>query len=413
MKDHDINTIDLFAGCGGLLEGFEKEGSYKTLACVEWDRVACVNLINRLKKKWGYSDAEKIVMKYDIQKTSELFNGYKYDKVYGNHIGLDNLTNDKKVNVIIGGPPCQAYSLAGRIRDANGMRNDYRNYLFESYLKVVTRYKPNFFVFENVQGMLSAAPDGISIVKRIKDSFEREGYIVISDFKNAIFDLSDFGVPQKRKRVIILGVNNDIYKNISENIINDFYQYILPKYKCKKLTIYESIGELPKLYPLTTPMTYKGRKYSHSLHNDELVKNHIPRFHNERDIQIFKLLAEDIMNNINCYTSSEELKKLYNKMTGKTSNVHKYYVLRWNEQSNTIPAHLYKDGLRHIHPDPLQARSITVREAARLQGFCDDYEFIGSMMHQYRMIGNAVPPIFSLVLAKALKEIINKYGLGA
>ena len=84
-------------------------------------------------------------------------------------------------------------------------------------------------------------------------------------------------------------------------------------------------------------------------------------------------------------------------------------MLRWDEPSNTIPAHLYKDGLRHIHPDPQQARSITVREAARLQTFADDFEFLGPMMAQYKMIGNAVPSAFATTIAKVLKTIINKY----
>ncbi|MCC5912694.1 MAG: DNA cytosine methyltransferase [Clostridiaceae bacterium] len=416
MKDYTItnkiNTIDLFAGCGGLLEGFEKEGTYETLACVEWEKAPCDNLRNRLASKWGYKDAEQVVMRFDIQKTNELFTGYKDDEEYGSHKGLDQLVGDKKVNVIVGGPPCQAYSLAGRIRDANSMRDDYRNYLFESYLKVVQRYKPNFFIFENVQGMLSAAPDGTPIVDKIRGSFENAGYKVISDFRSAILDLSEYGVPQNRKRIIILGINKEIYEHKADCIINEFYDAILPKLKCKKTTVMESIGSLPKLYPLEEPISKVGKKYSHSFAQDETITNHIPRFHNKRDISIFKMLSEDIELGKNVYSSTEELKKLYREMTGRNSNVHKYYVLRWNEQSNTIPAHLYKDGLRHIHPDPIQARSITVREAARLQSFDDDYEFIGGMMHQFKMIGNAVPPKFSLVLAKALKEVITKYGLG-
>ena len=120
------------------------------------------------------------------------------------------------------------------------------------------------------------------------------------------------------------------------------------------------------------------------------------------------MLAEDIETGEKKYISAEALKKLYTQATGKKSNVHKYYVLRWNEQSNLIPAHLYKDGLRHIHPDSKQARSITVREAARLQGFPDDYIFIGTQAEQFKMIGNAVPPIFSKKLAEAIYELLFK-----
>ena len=91
--------------------------------------------------------------------------------------------------------------------------------------------------------------------------------------------------------------------------------------------------------------------------------------------------------------------------------VHKYHVLRWDKPSNLIPAHLYKDGLRHIHPDSTQARTITVREAARLQTFADDYVFIGSQMDQFKMIGNAVPPLFSKKLAQAIYELLFKENL--
>ena len=137
-------------------------------------------------------------------------------------------------------------------------------------------------------------------------------------------------------------------------------------------------------------------------------KNHEPRMHNERDIGIFKLLAKDISTGVEKYTSSRALIELYKEKTGKNSKFHKYNVIREDKPSNTIPAHLYKDGLRHIHPDPEQARSITVREAARLQTFDDDFEFFGSRGDQYKMIGNAVPPEFSKLIAQTIAEMLNK-----
>ena len=136
------------------------------------------------------------------------------------------------------------------------------------------------------------------------------------------------------------------------------------------------------------------------------MENHIPRWHSTRDISIFRKLEKDIEDGCNQYISIEALKKLYEEETGHTSTVHKYYVLRWNEPSNLIPAHLYKDGLRHIHPDSDQARTITVREAARLQTFPDDYVFIGSQMDQYKMIGNAVPPAMSKIIAEVIYELL-------
>lgn len=400
-----IKTIDLFAGCGGLMDGFEQTNLYTTLGCVEWEKVPCENLIKRLSDKWGYKDAKSRVLRFDIRRTDELLFGWSNDVLYGNSKGLDKLLKNSKLDMVIGGPPCQAYSIAGRIRDANNMKTDYRNFLFESYIKVVEHYKPKAFVFENVPGILSAKPNDTFIINEIKEKFEMAGYVLLDNLKEAVIDFSDYGVPQNRKRIIILGLNKVEYPNAKEMLV-DFYKIILPKYKSdKKSTVAQAIGDLPKLYPLNN--INKIEKYSHTL-SKEPIANHIPRWHSQRDIEIFKLLAKDIEQKNYKYTSTTELKKLYTEKTGKVSNIHKYHVLRWDKPSNLIPAHLYKDGLRHIHPDSEQARTITVREAARLQGFPDDYIFIGSQMEQFKMIGNAVPPLFSKKLALAIYDLLFK-----
>lgn len=403
-----INTIDLFAGCGGLMDGFEQSGKFRTLACVEWEPAPCQNLAKRLRDKWGYANADEMVLRFDIQRTNELFQGW-HDDVYGESAGLDSLVNKGgKVDLIIGGPPCQAYSIAGRIRDENGMRDDYRNYLFESYIKVVKQYRPKAFVFENVPGILSAQPGGVPIIDEIKKTFDEAGYVVLPNLKKALLDFSEFGIPQRRDRIIILGLSKEVYGDSADNLLEKFYNELLPKYKCKKKrTVRDAIGDLPKLYPLMFETKIEGRKTSHTYPNPH-VDNHIPRWHSTRDIGIFRKLEKDIEDGRNQYTSIEALKKLYEEETGHTSTVHKYYVLRWNEPSNLIPAHLYKDGLRHIHPDSTQARTITVREAARLQTFPDDYVFIGSQMDQYKMIGNAVPPAMSKIIAEAIWELLFK-----
>jgi DNA (cytosine-5)-methyltransferase 1 len=402
-----MNFIDLFAGCGGLLDGFMQEGNYHELASVEWEINPCNTLRNRLLHRWGHVNAENEVVRFDIQRTDELFNGYN-DEVYGHHEGLDALIADRPVHAIIGGPPCQAYSLAGRIRDPHGMRDDYRNYLFESYIRVLQHYRPQVFVFENVVGLLSAIPDGTPIREKIRESFINAGYRVIENFHNVVYDVADFGVPQHRKRLIIMGIRIDLFNDddYTDNCINRFYE-LLNEQKAPRKTVNEAIGDLPKLYPSKDIIKQDGHKYSHiPIVTD--VPNHIPRFHSKRDINVFRMLAEDIASGRNEYVSIDKLKELYTKVTGKKSNIHKYYVLRSNEPSNTIPAHLYKDGMRHIHPDPEQARSITVREAARLQSFADDFVFIGPMMAQYKMIGNAVPPHFALAIAHALINTYNE-----
>ena len=404
-----LNTIDLFVGCGGLSEGFEQSRKYKMIGAVEWEPSPVKELRNHLKNRWGIQDSEERVLQFDIQRTEELFNGWK-DKKFGESKGLDALVGNRQLDVIIGGPPCQAYSVAGRIRDEHGMREDYRNYLFESYLKVVQHYKPRVFVFENVPGILSAKPgDGsVRIIDLIQKAFADAGYAVLPDLSNAIIDMTEYGVPQNRKRIIILGVSKEHYGDKAEAMVEKFYSSYLPEYKIeKKATVRDAIGDLPKLRPLDEPISYLGRKLSHSV-SDPLINGHISRFHNKRDIELFKFLEEDIASERMKYTSAKSLKTLYTKLTGKTSNVHKYYVLRWDEPSNLIPAHLFKDGLRHIHPDPEQARTITVREAARLQTFPDNYYFNCSQTDAFKMIGNAVPPLFAKKVAYAIYHLIQE-----
>ncbi|WP_439242135.1 DNA cytosine methyltransferase [Lonepinella sp. BR2474] len=398
-----LNTIDLFAGCGGLTDGFKQSNKYNLLAGVEWDKQPLEVLRNRLEKKWGYHNVKDIIIHFDLQRTQELINGFHHDPIYGSSVGLKQIIDKNNVDVIIGGPPCQAYSIAGRIRDNNGMKDDYRNYLFESYIRIVEEFKPLACIFENVTGMLSATPDGKPILDRISLAFNNAGYAISENIKEeAIFDVSEFGVPQKRKRVIIIAVNKEKFTSHKE-MISEFYSE-MNKNKEKTKTVHDAISDLPKLYP-----TYQAGKVSHISSDKNTLTDHEPRFHSLRDIKIFQMLANDIRNGENKYTSTKALQEIYTQATGKLSNVHKYHVLRENMPSNTIPAHLYKDGLRHIHPDPEQGRSITVREAARLQSFSDDFQFMGSMGAKYKMIGNAVPPLFAKKIAIILEKILTKY----
>lgn len=403
-----VKAIDLFAGCGGLCEGFEQSGFYDTLACVEWEKAPCETLAKHLKEYWGIEDAFSRVLRFDIQRTEELFHGWS-DELYGENNGLDNVIGNQNVDIIIGGPPCQAYSIAGRVRDENGMKNDYRNFLFENYIKVVNHYKPKAFVFENVPGMLSAAPTGEPIVHTIQKQFQDAGYVVLQDLSKTVVDFSEYAVPQKRNRVIILGLSKEVFGEEAEELLAQFYMQLLPSFKvATKKTVRDAIGDLPKLMP-TQEFKVGRKKYSHTFEIDG-ISHHASRWHSERDQKIFALLAHDIESGENKYVSTESLKRLYTEVTGHVSNVHKYHVIRWDEPSNLIPAHLFKDGLRHIHPDAEQARSITVREAARLQGFPDNYDFIGTQADAYKMIGNAVPPIFSKVLATAIYQLLFEKG---
>jgi DNA (cytosine-5)-methyltransferase 1 len=415
MKNKKLTFIDLFAGCGGLSEGFLQSGQYEALAHVEWEVPMVNTLRSRLEKKWQHSeeDAFKSTVHFDIQKVEELINGnWKEDtiKTYGktNHDsvikkGLKGLVEDKKVNLVIGGPPCQAYSVAGRAQDKNSMKDDYRNYLFESFIKVVDAFQPDMFVFENVPGILSACPGGKKVTERIYESFGDHGYDIMKpdNLKKAVQTASDFGVAQKRNRVIIIGIKRSAESDLFN--LETVYSTINSQKTKKKRNLIDVIGDLPKFVPAKNVTKSGGRKFSHEPVNkiEPIPNNHEPRFHNERDIKVFR---EWVSNNMNKHNMEDRI-QFYNQLLGKNSNHGKYRNLEWDKPSQTIVAHLYKDGLMFIHPDAEQARSITVKEAALIQSFPDDFEFKESMGYNYKMIGNAVPPLMAKKIAKAIAEV--------
>lgn len=407
-----LNAIDLFAGAGGLSEGFLETGNFHFLAHVEWEKPMVDTLRNNLVKRWNYSDdkAKKAVVLFDVQKTEELLNGSWTEETkdsYSNYNdslviekGLDGLVGNKKVDVIIGGPPCQAYSIAGRAQDPNSMKDDYRNYLFESFVKIVDHYKPSVFVFENVPGILSAKPGDKLIIERIKEAFDEIGYEirVPSKMKNSIYSASDFDVPQERHRVIIFGVN----KNSNLNL-EDFYKALdSVKSKLPKKTVRDAIGNLPKFKPLEVPRKENGHNVSHELIGDINIPLHIARYNNKRDIAMFKTWLSNSMNN---YSTQEKL-DFYKSITGKTTNHNKYRNIEWDKPSPTIVSHLQKDGFMFIHPDIDQLRTITIREAALIQTFPMDFEFIGSNPYCFKMIGNAVPVLFAKSIATAVYNVL-------
>ncbi len=398
--------IDLFAGCGGLEDGFLQSGKYTDIAAVEWLKPQVNTLIHRLETKWNIPDAKERVMHFDIQREEELFSGWD-DKKFGSSNGLDYFIDKAKgIDVIIGGPPCQAYSIAGRVRDENGMHDDYRNYLFEHYLNVVDRYRPKAFVFENVPGILSAAPGGVPITDLIREGFLNINYDIVEDLKIAKLNASEYGVPQNRERVIIVGIDKNRYNN-SQEILLKFYSEVLEKYKeNRKITVREAIGDLPACMPYFDEEHHKKR-ISH-MTPETTITWQKPRYHNLRDMDTFKILADDIESGRREY-DSKKISELYEKKVGSKSPIHRYHVLEPDIPSTTIIAHLYKDGNRFIHYDSKQCRSITVREAARLQSFDDDFEFVGAQGNAYQMIGNAVPPQLAKRIALALSDMMEEY----
>lgn len=419
MKAESIGFVDLFSGCGGLTEGIMASGGFDALAHMEWELPMVETLRYRLVKAWGHDveEARERVVHFDIQRVGELLHGewgMESEAEYGRtnasavkESGLIGLVGDRSVEVVVGGPPCQAYSIAGRAQDPNSMADDYRNYLFESFLGVVEELKPKLFVFENVAGMLSAKPGGVAITERVHKAFADAGYDVLPPhmMKRALYNTAEFGVPQARRRVIIIGVLSDGPIDLER-----CYELLdLQKMEGDPVTVKDAIGDLPPILPLSSPEREGMRNVSHRTMELHVPDGHEPRYHNKRDQGIFRGWVEQGMNS----WSLKEKLAFYTEMTGRESNHAKYRSLEWDKPSPTVVAHLKKDGLMFIHPDPEQARSITVREAALLQSFPEDYAFLGSQATCYKMIGNAVPPGFSKAIGNAVRQAIMESRAGS
>ena len=390
--------IDLFAGCGGLSEGFYRKG-YKALLHLEIDRAACKTLSTRMKH-YGYSEQEieEAVMCDDITREGLLSDMEK--RIH------------ESVDIIIGGPPCQAFSTVGRAQSPDGMSSDSRNYLFENYLQILNHFKPKMFIFENVKGILTAKPRGVKIFDIIIRKMSKT-YNVVSNPKILLLNAADYGVPQIRERVIIIGIRKDIdyinveavYKQIKKTHSNS--DDTLPNY----ITVGEAISDLPKLKPgegeniqKVTTTTIKNDFLMRIGNDSGLVFNHIARNHNDKDRERYRILSEH---------KNWQLKDLQIVRPDLVHHDPKHFGNRYTVQEaykpgKTVVAHLYKDGNLFIHPDPEQARTFTVREAARIQSFPDDFVFEGSRTDQYKQVGNAVPPLMAEAFAETIGSFLDE-----
>lgn len=400
--DKKYNFIDLFAGCGGMSEGFYKE-DFNALIHVEINSAACKTLATRMKH-YGYKDVESAVMELDITNDDVI-----------NKIG--NSVKESEVDLVIGGPPCQSFSTLGRAKDDNGMKNDPRNFLFESYIKVLNNFKPKVFVFENVTGLLTAKIGDELIINRILKEL-RINYKVMSNPKEMVLNSVNYGVPQIRKRVIIIGVRKDI--NISvEEVYNGIKKtYFAPDEKDygnlkKFVTVKDAISDLPHLNAGEgkSIMPFKSVRNNEYLkiirsEDDNTLMDHVCRKHNSMDIERYAAMS------YNKWSFSELLENRPDLRHPKKRVFNNSYVVQWWDlPSKTIIAHLYKDGNQFIHPDHKQGRTITVREAARLQSFPDDFIFEGPRTEQYKQIGNAVPPLLSHAIAKSIKKVLTRHDI--
>ena len=397
MSKKEYTFVDLFAGCGGLSEGFYKQG-YRALLHLEIDPAACKTLSTRMKH-YGYSEKEieDAVLCGDI--TSEDILAQIDERI------------DGKVDIIIGGPPCQAYSSVGRAQSPDGMSNDPRNYLFENYLLILNHLKPKMFIFENVKGILSAHPNGVKIFPKVISDM-RKTYKVVDVPEVITLNAADYGVPQIRERVILIGVRNDImdidpidvYKQIKKT--NSDLDATLPNY----VTVREAITDLPKLEPGQGEQIQRGIDYSKTnrfleyvRNENDTIYNHEARKHNDTDRERYRILSEH--QNWQLKDLQEVRPDLVHHDPKHFGN--RYTVQEYDKPGRTVVAHLYKDGNLFIHPDYKQARTFTVREAARIQSFPDNFIFEGSRTDQFKQVGNAVPPLMAEAFAKAMKPFIK------
>jgi len=412
-KKSKFTVIDLFCGAGGLSEGFLSAGC-DLIAHVEMDKDACDTIRTRMayhtlrrtgklgeyrKYLLGKIDRETLVHNNNLEK--------EFDSVIQAEISQDNIKDlimdvkkrlgDGRLDMIIGGPPCQAYSHIGRSSDKKRMRRDKRKFLYQYYVEFLRAFRPKLFVFENVPGLLNAG--GGVYLKNMRQMMKRAGYT--TDYQ--VFNTSDFGVPQNRKRIILIGWRRD----------SGISQY--PNFETVKRTykVADFIGDLPKLHAGegSKCVSYQSRssllrRLGITDRELPLIIDHSARPQSRRDLEIYKIAVKkkNYGRNIRYNELPEKLKTHKNR----TAFLDRFKVVdHLAPASHTIIAHIAKDGHYYIHPDIKQNRSLTVREAARLQTFPDNYFFEGTKTSKFKQIGNAVPPMFSKLVAEELIHLLK------
>jgi len=511
-----IPIIDLFAGPGGLGEGFSSfnesgESPFNVSLSIEKDAVAHQTLKLRSFVRQFNNDIPEEYYNYvktDKANIQEYLYNSKFNKQHKGAeseaiklvLGPDNLKIENLIKeriksnknwVLIGGPPCQAYSLIGRAR-MKGQENfaiDERHTLYQNYLQMIARFEPAVFVMENVKGMLSSKVNGESVFSRIKNDLSNPGkslkkskksslkYNIYSftiekkesiDLKPSDFIIKseEYGIPQKRHRVILLGIRSDIDNGISKSNL------LKPK---KQVYVSDAIENMPRLRSrLSRKKSDGGDNYSSWLKNlkkltknlsnskihpsaikaitqyiennndyvdggrftmtktnkssnSDFIKDNWNWFHDEAiggvlNHQSRKHMDSDLQRYLFCsiyaqrFNQSAKLDDFPGILLPNHKNVKKgifsdrFRVQLKNQPATTVTSHISKDGHYYIHYDPTQCRSLSVREAARLQTFPDNYFFEGTVTQQYHQVGNAVPPLLARDLANTVYHIMKNRG---
>ena len=475
MSFKPIPVVDLFAGPGGLGEGFsrvEDGRAFRVIVSIEKDPYAIETLrLRAFYRAWmrshrkippAYTQFLSAMNSEAKQKAlAELIKLKEWTEAQEEachlELGKDNLEiyslikerlGKTKNWVLIGGPPCQAYSLVGRSRMQNhdGLKPDHRHLLYKEYLSIIEEFEPAVFVMENVKGLNTARVLGRPILPVILKDLRAagsKGYTLHSldvgeDLLSGVAD-DDFlvrtenhGVPQTRHRVIIVGVRKDL--KLKPMHLN----------RQKIVTVLQAIGDLPPLKGLDSGEerrgydlgdrgqlflpNYKGlrsglpinlAKFMSPLAAElkHVLLNHEARSHMSQDLERYHWWAKEAKRTGKSPTLLDNIPQAF---LPNHQNIHnnsplmfadRFKVQVADKPCGTVTSHISKDGHYYIHYDPSQARSFTVREAARIQTFPDDYFFMGNRTQQYHQVGNAVPPYLAYqigqVIAKGLDITIR------
>ncbi|MDG4945719.1 DNA cytosine methyltransferase [Weeksellaceae bacterium KMM 9713] len=362
-SDAKFKFIDTFAGCGGLSLGLENSG-FKPV------------LVNEIEPKF----LESYYFNHNIH-IDNYFCGDIKDIVNNDTIK----EKFKDIDLIVGGPPCQGFSMANRQR----IIDDPRNKLYKYYLELLKNLKPKFFIMENVKGMMRKSNE-------ILDDFHS---ILGTDYSIEItlLNAKDYGIPQNRERVFVIG--SKLQNIAAKDIIKDIISY---KENLKRLKLKDALYGLPILEPKRQKYAgglenekigfkfrlnnYSQNKYIQEINNDRQIQylsNHVNRYNNDRDIEIFGRLPQG------ANSLHESIKDIMPYSSRNHMFKDKYFKLNEYEVSKTITSHMRLDCNMYIHPN--EARGLSPREAARIQSFPDDFIFMGTNNTWYAQIGNAVP----------------------
>lgn len=352
-----ITVIDLFSGVGGLSYGFSKNSNFEILLANEIDK--------DIAKAYKLNHSDVDVINEDIKNLDEA--------------KLKYFLKEKKVDLLIGGPPCQSYSTLGK-----RLMDDRAN-LFKEYCRVLSILNPKVFVFENVKGLLSMQKG--QLILEIKKEFEKLGY----EIKYEILNAADYGVPQLRERVIIVGMKNkNTFKFPKKTHGLKLKPYITLKQAIGDLDSIES-GEFSDKY-----LKVEENEFLKFVRDTDKLEEHKAPKNNENLIKIMKTLKDG--------ESKDDLPESLRPKSGYNNT---YAKLWWKKPSMTITRNFATpSSSRCIHPR--DSRALTIREGARLQSFPDSYKFYGSDSIKRLQIGNAVPPLLSIELSKEIFKIFKE-----